>query len=419
MVEPPSGSNADRRARAHGARVVQAVPGSSPSRRARDRAIDSGSRFEQQVQAHPERIAVKSALLAHLRGAESVGQPGGARLIGGERDRFGTGGDLARSGCPPRRGHPRHSQGGKIYVPLAPSYPLARNQLILDDSQARWIVTDGANLEGGRELAGRRAILDLDTLDARGSTIPIRGSRSRPMPTPISSIRPAPPAAPRGSSRSHRNVLHNIMNFTNDHYINSNDRISGLSSFAFSGSLKDILRVAAQRGALLSAGDRAGRPPRPGALARCEEEISVFSSVSTTFRHFASTLTGRAVPTLRRDPGRQRGSHLEGRRALQGVTSRRGACWSTAMVPPRPARSGSTRSITRLRPSAVPCRSAIRSREWRCCLLDDAGEPVGVNQVGQIAVRSAVPRPGYWRQPGADPRRRSCPTPMEATVAST
>ena len=32
-------------------------------------------------------------------------------------------------------------------------------------------------------------------------------------------------------------------------------------------------------------------------------------------------------------------------------------------------------------------------------LLDDAGKPVGVNEIGQIAVRSAYLAAGYWRQP--------------------
>ena len=157
-------------------------------------------RFEQQVKAHAERIAVKSeryvvtyAVLnqwanrvAHalIRACGTVSEPIALLL---DRDAPHVAAILGVL------------KAGKFYVPLAPSYPLARNQLILDDSQARWIVTDNANLRAAWELAGDTAsILNVDALE--GSTSPTRGSILLPTPTPTSSTRRGRPAAPRGSS---------------------------------------------------------------------------------------------------------------------------------------------------------------------------------------------------------------------------
>ncbi len=57
-------------------------------------------------------------------------------------------------------------KAGKSYVPLAPSYPRARNELIAADSQARLVVTDARNRDAAAHLAGdRAAVLVVDDLD--------------------------------------------------------------------------------------------------------------------------------------------------------------------------------------------------------------------------------------------------------------
>ena len=262
-------------------------------------------------------------------------------------------------------------KAGKFYVPLAPSYPLARNQLILGDSQARWIITDNANLRAAWELAGDTAsILNVDALedesdpgldiapDAYAYILYTSGSTGRP----------------KGIVDTHRNVLHNIMNFTNDHYVNSNDRILGLSSFAFSGSLKEIY------GSLLNGGtlypleiEQVGLHSLAHRLI--EEDISIFSSVSTTFRHFARSLSGRErFPKLRV-------IRIGSEEVTWQDVERFKACFAPGCVLVNgygATETGTiriTRSIRRPRPSVAPCRSAIRSRGWRCCCWMTPGSP--------------------------------------------
>jgi amino acid adenylation domain-containing protein len=291
-------------------------------------------------------------------------------------------------------------KAGKMYVALAPSYPEARNRLILEDSGAPILVTDDANLAAARRLAGESAsILNLDAPgghrddsdpglaippDAYAYLIYTSGSTGRP----------------KGVAEIHRNVLHNIRNFTNSHYISSDDRITGISSFAFSGSLKDLF------GSLLNGAtlcplelDQVGLPGLARWLA--EEEITVFSSVSSTFRHFAETLTGHeAFPKLR-----------VLRIGSEEVT------WNDvelfkAHFPPHcvlvngygATETGTVRAFlidhaTEAVGQAVPIGYPVPGMDVE--LLDDDGQPVGVDQVGQIAVRSAALSPGYWRQPEA------------------
>ncbi len=378
----------------HGA-SIRAVAGFVPFAKGEIEQSIPG-RFEQQVKAHSQRIAVKSE--RYVVTYEALNQWANRvahALIGA----CGTVSEpialLLDRDAPHVAAILGVLKAGKIYVPLAPSYPLARNQLILDDSQARWIVTDNANLRAGWELAGDTAsILNVDALedesdprldiapDAYAYILYTSGSTGRP----------------KGIVDTHRNVLHNIMNFTNDHYVNSNDRILGLNSFAFSGSLKDIY------GSLLNGGtlypleiERVGLHGLAHRLI--EEEISIFSSVSTTFRHFASSLSGRErFPKLRV-------IRIGSEEVTWKDVELFKACFAPGCVLVNGYGATETGTIrihtidqeTPAVGNAVPIGYPVEGME--VLLLDDAGKPVGVNEIGQIAVRSAYLAAGYWRQP--------------------
>ena len=398
MVDPlPEESRPRRRRGPHGA-SIRAVAGFVPFAKGEiEQSIPA--RFAQQVKAHSQRIAVKSERYAITYAALNQWANRVAHaLIGASGTVSEPIALLLDRDAPHVAAILGILKAGKIYVPLAPSYPLARNQLILDDSQARWIVTDNANLTTAWELAGETAsILNLDALeepldesdpqldiapDAYAYILYTSGSTGRP----------------KGIVDTHRNVLHNIMNFTNDHYVNSNDRILGLSSFAFSGSLKEIY------GSLLNGGtlypleiEQVGLHGLAHRLI--EEEITIFSAVSTTFRHFASSLSGdERFPKLRVI-----------RIGSEEVTWKDVELFK-AHFPPEcvlvngygATETGTIRIYmidheTPAAGSAVPIGYPVEGMEVR--LLDDAGEPVGVNEIGQIAVRSAYLSAGYWRQP--------------------
>src|ERR687889_2317092 len=124
-------------------------------------------RFEQQVSRYPDRLAVKTrnhqlsyaalnkvanrlarALLAQRgEGAESI-----ALLLEHNASMI-----AAILGV---------LKAGKVYVPLDPSFPYARNAYILEDSQAGLIMTNNENRALAESLSeGRHSLIDIDEID--------------------------------------------------------------------------------------------------------------------------------------------------------------------------------------------------------------------------------------------------------------
>jgi amino acid adenylation domain-containing protein len=357
------------------------------------------ARFAQQVERHPHRIAVKSARysLSYAELDRWANRVAHALLAACGRQSVPIALFLERD-APQVAAILGVLKAGKIYVALAPSYPPARNQLIVDDSQTPILVTDNANLAAAQRLAGSSvSILNIDALDERLDDSDPRLAIS-PDDYAYLIYTSGSTGRPKGIAEIHRNVLHNIMNFTNDHYVHCHDRITGINSFAFSGSLKDIF------GSLLNGGsmypleiDKVGLH----GLARwlVEEEITILSLVSTTFRHLAGTLTGSEVfPRLRvirigseevtwKDVELFKALFPPDCVLVNGYGATETGTIATFMI------DHTTEAVG----GAVPIGYPVPGTE--VLLLDDDGQPIGINQVGQIAVRSARLSPGYWGQP--------------------
>jgi amino acid adenylation domain-containing protein len=289
-------------------------------------------------------------------------------------------------------------KAGKIYVPLDPSYPQARTRYILEDSQAALILTNGRNLALASEFARHRCqVINVDELDVRLSDadldIPI-------FPDAFAYIlyTSGSTGRPKGVIQSHRNVLYLIMNFTNGLHICLDDRISLLYSVSVSGAVKDIF------GALLNG---AGVFPFDlkeegvGNLASwlIHEEISIYHSVSTVFRHFLDTFSGEEkfhglrIITLGGESVSKKEVEAYKRyfsqncilHSVLGSTELSSAC--QYFIDKATQISGST----------VPAGYAVAGTE--VLLLDDAGDAVGSDCIGEIAFRSRYLTPGYWRKP--------------------
>jgi amino acid adenylation domain-containing protein len=356
-------------------------------------------RFEKQVRAHGDRLAVKTRrhTLSYADLNRWANRVAHALLAAG-----GTAPTpvalLLEKDTPLVAAILGALKAGKIYVPLSPSYPAARNQLILDDAQAPWIITDGANLATARRLVGAStSILNLDALDP-GLDDSDPGLSIPPDAYAYILYTSGSTGRPKGTVEVHRNVLHNIRNFTNDHFVGPGDRVAGLSSFAFSGSLKEIYGALLNGGALLPLEiDQVGLHE----LARWldAEEITIFSAVSTTFRHFAASLTGSDLfPRLRvirigseevtwKDVALFRARFSRGCVLVNGYGATETGTVRTYVIDHE----------TPVTVGAVPIGYPVEGMEL--LLLDDEGRPVAENQVGQIAFRSAYLSAGYWRQP--------------------
>jgi len=289
-------------------------------------------------------------------------------------------------------------KAGKCYVPLDPGYPAARLAAILEESQASLLVSDDADSPSA--LAFVRDIdntLNIDSLD-----------RSLPTDDPSLSISPDSPAylfytsgstgRPKGVVQNHRNVLHQIMTYTNALLLNPDDRVTQLHSHGFSASRLDIF------GALLN-----GATLFPFSLAKegmdrlarrlIDEEITMLHWVPTAFRHFGGTLDkGKRFPKLRlivlgSEPLTSQDLQLYRRHfSPDSVLVNRYGATETGNI-----RWYFLDRQTALRTGPVPVGYAIEDTE--VLLLDEMGKEVGKNQIGEIAIKSSYLSPGYWQRP--------------------
>jgi amino acid adenylation domain-containing protein len=356
-------------------------------------------RFEKQVEANQDRLAVKSQRLTLTYG--SLNQLAN-RVACALLDACGPAplpiALLLEKDGPQVAAILGILKAAKLYVPLDPSCPSASNRLILENAQARVIITDDANLVTSCRLGGdATSILNLDALDPQLDDSNLQLAIA-PDAYAYILYTSGSTGSPQGVFERHRNVLHDIKNFTNSKYINYNDHIAGISPFAYSGSLREVF------GSLLNGAtffpldiERIGPQNLAGWLI--ENEISIFSSASTTFRSFLSTLTGReSFPRLRvirigsevltwKDVERFKAFFPPTCVLVNGYATTETAMVRIHVIDHETAASGGT----------VPVGYEVEGLE--ALVLDDAGQSVGVNRVGEIAVRSAYLGPGYWRQP--------------------
>jgi amino acid adenylation domain-containing protein len=397
MISPPGSRSARSRRAPYGA-PIPPTSGFVPfPREDIERSIPE--RFEKQVAANHARLAIKSGRLALSYGAlNQLANRVAHALLDACGPRSLPIALLLEKDAPYVAAILGILKAGKFYVPLDPSYPRARNQLILADAQAPVLITDDANLVTAYRLGGdATTILNLDVLDPQlddsdpGLIIP---------PEAYAYILYTSDSTGRlkGIVETHRNVLHAIMNFTNNYFISDRDRITGINSFAFNGSLKDTFGSLLNGAAFFPiAIERIGPPNLGPWLIR--EEMTIFTSVCTIFRQFAGTLTGREpfprIRVIRLDSEPMSWKDVE----LFKAHFPRGCVLVNGYGTTETSKVGiyAIDHDTLAVGCAVPVGYPVQGQE--VLVLDEVGRPLDVNLGGQIAVRSAYLSPGYWRQP--------------------
>jgi amino acid adenylation domain-containing protein len=362
-------------------------------------------RFTEQVRRYPDRLAVKSReqRLTFRELNEQANRLANALLAwrGGAAEPIallcGHNARLAASVLGILKAR-------KFYVPLDSSYPLSRNQYILADSEASLLVTDGLNaplaeqLAGGSRMAGGgRRVLNLDEIDTGFGA-------GDPAPT----ILPDDPAyllytsgstgRPKGVLQNQRNVLHNIMKYTNSVCLSPEDRLTLLSSCSYGASVSDIF------GALLNGASLFPFELRRDGLGRLapwlvREQITVYHSVPTVFRHFTDGLAGEEqFPTLRLIKlGGETVSWRDVERYRKCFTRNCVLYVGLGATEMNIIRQQFIDRQTVVEGSVVPVGYGVPDTE--VLLLGETGEPVDPGSVGEIAIKSRYLPPGYWRNP--------------------
>jgi amino acid adenylation domain-containing protein len=286
-------------------------------------------------------------------------------------------------------------KAGKIYVPLDPSFPAVHLAGQLEDSTARLILTSTRSEPLARALAAQqRRVVAVDAL-AAGLGEDNRGLAIAPESGAYVFYTSGSTGRPKGVLDTHRNVLHNVMRYTNTLRIGAGDRLTLLQGPSFSGAVSSLF------GALLNGA--AVFPfdvPREGAdrirpwLAA--EAITIYHSVPALFRRVAEG--DAALPALRlvrlegdravpRDVELFRTRFAPGARLVNGLGA---------------TECGIVRQFfvdhdTDIRGLVVPIGYPVEDMD--VVLLGESGGPVATGEIGEIAVMSRYLAQGYWRQP--------------------
>jgi amino acid adenylation domain-containing protein len=356
-------------------------------------------RFEQQVRAYGDRVAIKSeretfTFTSLNRSANRL-----AREILLRRDRSAEPiALLFDHGAQVLVAIMAVLKTGKFYLVLDAGYPADRLQSMLQDSGAKLVVTDPENCAFARQLCGEAvdviniADVKCDFADDDLGVYPSPDSLALLLYTSGST------GQPKGVMHTHQNVLVDVRNLTNGWCVTEQDRWLLHTSISFANSVRTIY------GSLLNGGSvypydikKTGFGDLPNWLL--SNQITILRSVPTTFRDFMATLeksfqfpTVRVLsvggePMLRADLdffNRHFLPHCVLCHAL-GPTECLTVCW--ALIPHGAQITG----------SKLPIGYSLQDKD--VLVLDDADKEVGPGEVGQLAVKSRYISRGYWRDP--------------------
>jgi amino acid adenylation domain-containing protein len=286
-------------------------------------------------------------------------------------------------------------KAGKPYVPLDPRGPRSRLGTVLRHARA------GLCLLGREHAALATTVADLGVRPLEVAPVTALPPAQAPR-VEIPADRTAyiyytsgTTGEPKGVHDTHRNVLHNVMRYTNTLGIGADDRLTLLQGPAFSGAVSSMF------GALLNGA--AVYPfdvPQEGADRVApwlvEHALTMYHSVPALFRRVAAA--NRSLPALRvvrleGDLAVPRDLALFQARCARGAALVNGLGATECGL----VRQYVVDHTTALPPHVVPIGYPVEDME--VLLLDAASRPVGPGEVGEIVVRSRYVAAGYWDRP--------------------
>jgi amino acid adenylation domain-containing protein len=289
-------------------------------------------------------------------------------------------------------------KAGKIYVPLDPSHLQARSRYIFEDAQASLIVANNKTFSTAMDLARSRCqLINIDQIDSGLLTENV--GRFLPPDTPACILYTSGSTGrPKGIVQNHRNLLHSTMNYTNGLHISIDDRLSLFHSCSFSGSVYNLFG-ALLNGAALLPFDLKEKGVNQLGNWLAQEEITICHSVPTAFCHAVQALDGRE------HFAELRVIHLSGTPVSKGAVELYKSHFSPECIFVHRmgiTETGTIRSYfmdkaTPFDGTTVPLGYPEDDKE--VLLLDDSGENIRHNCIGEIAVKSRYLSLGYWRRP--------------------
>lgn len=353
-------------------------------------------RFEEIVRKFPNRIAVESkesrVTYDALNSAANHLARGILALRGEGQEPVAL---LLEHGLSPIIAHLAVLKAGKISLQLDPFGDSARTAHILEDAQATLMLTNAKNASRAREwVKTNKQIINIDELDSNlgeenpGLSIP---------PDVYAYIRytSGSTGKAKGAVKTHRHVLHAVMNLTNDFRISFHDRAALLGrDLLGKHTFEALLNGAAvclfnvKEDGLVHLGDWL-----------VQKMITFCKLFPTAFRHFVFTLTGtEKFPELRL-------IRLEGEPLYKKDIDLYKKHFSAHCLLVNSFSTTETGTIcvyfidknTEIYSHRIPVGYPVKGKE--VLLLDESGKEVGFDQPGEVAVQSRFLASGYWKKP--------------------
>jgi amino acid adenylation domain-containing protein len=285
---------------------------------------------------------------------------------------------------------------GRVFVPVDCAMPRDKLRQILSHVEQELILTEGEHVELARDLAGSSTVLNVATRETGVSDenpkIPIdSGSYAYVFFTSGST------GTPKGVITTHRNELHNIYKNTQILHISPDDRVSLLRSHNV-GAARDLF-LALLNGATLCSLDLKRHDLRGIAGWLIDEGITVFTCVTTIYRQaLQNAHTSMHFPDIRL-------VHVGGEPVTRDDVELYKKYFSDPCLFVVRYSISETPAVsyyfidkhTPVAEGQVPVGYPMRGNE--IIILDDEGNPLPPNEVGEIAIKSPFLAPGYWRQP--------------------
>jgi amino acid adenylation domain-containing protein len=288
-------------------------------------------------------------------------------------------------------------KAGKFYVPVDPSQGAAAIRLVTEDIGAPLILTDTANHALATKLGdGQMQVINVDDIPTDRSTENIGLSLS-PNCRAYVYYTSGTTGRPKGVVDCHRNVLHNVLRYTNKLLIGSDDRLSLVQSPGFSGAVSNIF-CALLNGASVFPYDLRHDGVSNLAAWVTHEELTMFHAVPAIYEWlFAGHHRFHTLRVIRLEGDQAFKHHVE-------LFSDRFTARCSLVVGLGTTETGiATQFVIDAEGGfdgeSVPIGRPAEDMSVR--LLDETGSPVEQGDIGEIVVESAYLALGYWNRPEA------------------
>ena len=284
-------------------------------------------------------------------------------------------------------------KAGKTYVLVDPAYPDERIKYILNHAQSPLVITDENQVALHGELIRQLGeLINLNNFDDNGATHDLK------MTIPPESLAwihytSGSTGEPKGVMQTHRYVLHKVLRDTDDIHICPYDR------FTFPASRGGDMYSALLNGASVYPIDikETGMTSLINSLR--QDEITIYSSVTSTFRYMLHSLHDsqnfsqlRVIkvigePLYKSDVQLYKKHFPENCVLINRLGSNETGTFCQNLLDHR----------TPLDDNVIPVGHPVKDSE--VVLLDDAGQEVAAGAIGEFAVRGRHLSVGYWRNP--------------------